>query len=88
LADAHGHGHVGAPGELQQLRGDARPVLGVAGVGADHLKVNLRATEHEGQRPGVVNVAADVGVEDGGDGPKGHDRYLPLVGSLSAPVRG
>ena len=44
-----------------------RAVLGVARVGDDELDVELGRLEQEGQGPGVVDVAADVGVEDDGN---------------------
>ena len=58
-------GHLEHPGD------DLRPVDGVARVGDDQLDVELGRLEQKRQGPGVVDVAADVGVEN--------DRDFPLT---------
>ena len=64
LPNPHAHLDVGPLGHLQQLGDDLRPVGRVAVVGDDHLEVHLGRLQEQGQGPGVVDVAADVGVED------------------------
>ena len=56
-----------APGHLEHPGDDLGAVDRVARVGDDQLHVELGRLEQKRQGPGVVDVAADVGVENDGD---------------------
>ncbi|MCX5671196.1 MAG: hypothetical protein NTU94_07765 [Planctomycetota bacterium] len=64
---AQADGHVGASGPLEELGDDPGPIRGLALVGDDELEVDLGGLQEQGQGPRVVDVVADVGVEDDGD---------------------
>jgi len=66
--EANAHGHVGSPGAFEQFREQPRAVLRLAVIAHHQFQVQLRRFEQQGQRPGVVDVIADVRVEDDGDG--------------------
>ena len=70
-AEAHAHCDVGAAGRLEHLRHDPGAVGCVAVVGHDELQVQFGGLQEQGQGPRVVDVVADVGVEDGGHGAGG-----------------
>ena len=51
----------------QHLGGDARPRRGVAGDGGHTQQFKFGAVDDQRQGKGIVNIGADVGVEDHGD---------------------
>ena len=67
LLDTDPDRDVGPPRELKDARHQLRSLLRVAEVGHDELHVELRRLQGQGERPRVVDVVADVGVEDDGD---------------------
>jgi hypothetical protein len=69
--EAYADGDVGAAGRLEHLGDEAGAVDGVVVVGDDEPQVQLRRLQEHGEGPRVVDVVADVGVEDDGDGPCG-----------------
>ena len=64
LADARRHLDVAAASEGQEARRDLPAQTSVAGDGGDGGQVYFGVTESESEGQGVVNVRADVGVED------------------------
>ena len=63
-APADRHRHVAATQPVQQLRRQPRPLRRV-GVGHGHAhQLKDRALHRIPERPGIVDVRADVGVED------------------------
>jgi hypothetical protein len=66
LLAADAHGHVGPLGHFEHLGEDLRPIERVAVVGNDQLQVEFRRLQQQAEGPGVVDVVADVGVEDHG----------------------
>ncbi|MPM61865.1 hypothetical protein SDC9_108728 [bioreactor metagenome] len=59
--------NVAAVRRRQQLAGDFRAATGVSGGRGHQLQVQFRALEQKSQRPGVVDIAADIGVENNRD---------------------
>ncbi len=63
--DADTDRDVSSPGQLERSCDEASSVFGVSVFADDETDIELRAPQQEGERPEVVDVNADVGVEDG-----------------------
>ena len=64
LAEASGHLDVAATGQGQKARRYLPAQMGVAGDGGDSGQVYFGVTESKRQGQGVIDVRADVGIEN------------------------
>ena len=67
LPEADADRDVASPGQPAGAGGEPRAVDGVPVVRDDQAQVQLGRAQQQRERPGVVNVVADVSVEDHGD---------------------
>ena len=56
--------HIRAAGALEEFCRDFRPVARVAGLREDELQVQFRAAQQKGQCPGIIDVGADIRIQD------------------------
>jgi hypothetical protein len=66
-----GHGHIRAPEAMEQFACEPRPPWRVGIADGDPQQLERRALHRIPERPGVVDVGADVGVE--------HDLHAGLL---------
>ncbi len=61
------HGDVGTTGGFEVLRGEPGAEFGVAVVGKKHAQIDLGRLQEHRQRPRVVDVVANIGIENHGN---------------------
>ena len=64
LGDPYAHRNIRPLGHFEHFGDDLRPILGIARIGNNELDLDLRRFQEQCQGPGVVDIAADIRIED------------------------